>query len=318
MFRKFRTAGPAVDLLRRIRSHAACRRAKVCVRYPASLRAERVIIAIGQVHPVSRGRFSFFAARKIARCQAWIFALGCALKEEFGVSAFGQEGLSAKADSPVTGRIRPSLIKDLGSVAEDPRSALAFLRSAASRWRRALKDRNDRDIAKAVRELSALTLLQVRYRDAGVFSIEQSSVHARVTSAVHALGIEIEKLERSAAFRRARSKKGKNLTKEEYAATVRRNGLVKKFNAVLRHPERDRSIFREVSEYAKDRDVTVFLLGEAHRTPMLKIAAEFGDDDVLFMWITPPNLRKPSMIVPLTAFFVAILALLTLGPRMPL
>ena len=71
---------------------------------------------------------------------------------------------------------------------------------------------------------------------------------------------------------------------------MRRNRLVKEFNKMLRHPERDRAIFREVCDHAADMPVTAFVLGQGHRQAMLRLARKHAPRDVLFLWITTPVL----------------------------
>jgi hypothetical protein len=283
----FQARGPAQTLLRSILEDPAFRRCRVTRTGRAD--ASRLVVALGQVHPVLRGRYEKFQARRIAMVQAWIYRAALCLLERHGLHAFGQEGLSFEG-------VRGGKFRMEGALLDDIRRALQrsvpenFLRQTAVEWRRALRSGDGRTASRTVATLNGLTLLQAVHGDAALFPIEQRSVHGTITAAIDALQQRIARAEASAVYQASRSKGGKNLTKQEYAAAMERNTLVKEWNALLKHPERDRAIFREIVEAAGDQVLTVFVLGEGHRSGMLRLAKREGPSDMLFVWVTPKAL----------------------------
>ena len=280
-----RIGGPAGEALARLRALPAFRRAKVEARGRG--RPGRLIVGIGQVHPVLQGKFEGFQARRIARVQAWIFRACLALREAFGVRVFGEEGLAGEEmEGPC--RLSPELLepvaRGLAAAGED-----VYLGGVAREWRSAL-GRDPERAAHAALLLSGLTLLQAAHEDCAVFAIEQAAVHGAVGEGVARLRSEMDALERLPEYAEFRRKGGKGLTREEYDVAGRHQALVKAYNATLAHPERDRAIFREIVEFAEKRDVTVFVLGAAHRKGFLRLARRHLPADVLFAWVMPPML----------------------------
>ncbi len=284
--------GPAADLLWRIHRDPGFRHARFEV-HAGKGELKRLILGIGQMHPVLQGKFEGFQAHRIAAIQAWIFQVCLRLTREYGVHSFGQEGLWSSGTGAVAySRIDPSLLDAWAVEVRDPATAPRFLRRVSDQWRKALR-RGDADAA--ARQASALNgqaLVQALEPGVSAFPLEQQDVHGVIGSQIDALHREADTIEQSAAFRSMRAKGGRGLTQEEYSIAVRRNALIKAFNALLTHPERDRSIFREVMRAAEKVGVTVFVLGQAHRSAQLRLAREHGDDDLVYAWVTPPQLWR--------------------------
>lgn len=252
--------------------------------------AGRLILGIGQIHPVHRGKFTRSLSRKIADAQAWIFTLTDFLHRTWGVREFGQEGFSAAGEDPVHARLDPQILGDLKAELAREGSVRSLLRQVAGRWRKALRRKDAAEVRHTATVLNGLTILQSLYSDVSLFPIEQVDVHGRLGEGIGYLHDEIAALEASSSYRGFQAKGGKGLTQEEYDAATRRMTLGKQFHALLNHPERDRSIFREVVEHAEGRAMTVFVLGQAHRGRQLKLAKEYLPADALYVWITPPQL----------------------------
>ncbi|OGJ57999.1 hypothetical protein A2635_03135 [Candidatus Peribacteria bacterium RIFCSPHIGHO2_01_FULL_51_9] len=285
----FRPSGPAYDLALSLQQSPVARRARWDFRWRRGRTVRRLVLGLGQMHPVLHGRFDFFLARRIALVQAWIFDVLRHLLLEYGVHSFGQEGFSADVSGVTRARVNAPILEELKAELRDHHSAKLFLKRVAQHWRRALRRGSRSQTEYAATALNALTLLQALHAQVTVFPLEQSDVHGRVYEGIVHLQNEIARIESSSAFCAMQRKGGKKLTSEEYAAATLRNKLVKEFNALLAHPERDRSIMRQVIEHI-DGPLTVFILGNAHRRNILKIAREHVPDDALFVWITPPAL----------------------------
>lgn len=273
-------------LLKRLRRSRACRGGRMRMA-KGTKPYTGVIIGIGQMHTVLTGRFSRRQARKIAKIQTWIFHLCAFLHSEAGVTSFGQEGLSLSGNGREEARITDAMLEPLKH--QDPEYAI---RHAADAWRAALRKG---DLDNAAREslfVNALTLMQAMSPSVTVFPIEQADVHGAVGAGIEELHKQIERIESSTVYRSAAAKRGKHLTPEEAEAAKLRNDLVQAYNKTIAHPERDRSILREVLEQAEKKPVTVFILGEAHRKGMLKLAKKHLPEGMVFAWITPPQLWR--------------------------
>lgn len=254
----------------------------------------KLIIGIGQVHPILSGTFSRRQARQIADTQAWIFELCKMLTEQFHVQAFGQEGLWAELTERSTARMDPSLLARIEHAPEDARE---WFRRTAEDWRSALERRDADGAAMANALLNGLTMLQALHPTVGVFPIEQQDVHGRIGEGMNTLRVALAKVESSELFRSVRAKQGRGLTREEVAVVHQRNGYVHAFDKLLNHPERDRSIFREIHLAAERMPVVIFVLGQAHRHRQLRLARKHLDDGMLFLWITPPQLWARGRIL---------------------
>ena len=154
----------------------------------------------------------------------------------------------------------------------------------------ALKLGNEKEIVKYATVLNGVGILQALKSDVSVFPIEQKDVHGRIGEGISKLQDEMVRVEASKEYKSVQYKKGKGLTKKEYNAAMHRNALVKEFNRALAHPERNRSIFREVLEFSEHHDTTVFVLGQAHRSGILSLANTHLPSGTLFVWITPKEL----------------------------
>lgn len=282
----FFCSGPATQTLRRLRRSTALRRWRIQTRGRGE--CIHLILGIGQVHPVLSGRFEWFQARRIATVQADIFELCRYLVKHYRVSSFGQEGLSSDDSGPMRARMGDALLFEITHAIKD-RGVRHYLRTVATRWRKALR-KGDREVAAhATAALNGLSVLQAVDPKVTIFPIERRDLHGAIGEAIDTLSREIQKVEASTAFQSAQRKGGKGLTKQEYKAALTRHALIKQYNKTLSHPERDRAIQKEVLKHMGDR-MTVFVLGQAHHTNQLTFAARTMPDGVLFVWLTPPGL----------------------------
>jgi len=109
----FRPSGPAVDTLKQLRKSSALNRFRVQTRGRGE--CTKLIIGIGQVHPVLSGKFERFQARRIANVQAEIFTVCRFFSRQHHVMSFGQEGYSGQGPA----RLPPDTLAQLKSAAGD-------------------------------------------------------------------------------------------------------------------------------------------------------------------------------------------------------
>jgi hypothetical protein len=294
-----RTRGPALDTLTALQRGKAFPGARidgVC----SSLRAKHIVLGIGQMHPVLSGKFARLQARSIGVVQAWIFRACAALVRLAKVDTFGQEGFSTPDGRPVRARANESVLESVRREAGSEGNEGGYLRTVAARWRLALARRDATAAAEEAFKLNGLVMLQARDQRVGIFPIEHQAIHGAVGENIHRLQGLITQVEATAAYQGALGKGGKDLTKEEYDAVMRRNELIHAFNTAIASPERDRAMFQAVVEQAelerkRRNDVpgqvlSVFVLGAAHRRGFLTLAKQHLPGDMLFVWVTPAPL----------------------------
>ena len=305
----FRPSGPAVDTLKQLRKSSALNRFRVQTRGRGE--CTKLIIGIGQVHPVLSGKFERFQARRIANVQAEIFTVCRFFSRQHHVMSFGQEGYAGQGPA----RLPQETLKQLKKAAGDRTGVKRVLRSTASAWRKALHKGDAKKAASTSMTLNGIALLQALDKGVTMFPIEQKDVHSAIGQSINRLQHEIHQIETSSLFRSVQQKSGKGLTKEEYESAVMRNKLIKQFNKVIAHPERDRAIMREVIKHAKT-DITVFILGAGHRSGFLTLAAKILPEGYVFVWLTPPGLwwwkatlRRIGWVIIVAAALMMVVAL---------
>ncbi|MDA1292990.1 MAG: hypothetical protein O3A81_04395 [bacterium] len=279
----FRPSGPATETLKRLRRAPAFRRYKVQVRGKGE--CTKLVIGIGQLHPVLTGTFERFQARRIANVQSEIFAMCWYLSRTQNVLSFGQEGYSGTG----LARFPKEMLSQLKASAGHRSGVKRVLRRTAYIWRKALNKGDDKKAVLSATALNGIALLQALDRGVHMFPIEQEDVHSAIGESIARLQHEIHQIETSSLYRSVQQKGGKGLTREEYESAQMRNKLIKQFNTTLSHPQRDKAILREVIKHAH-RDITVFILGAGHRSGFLALTAKSLPEDILFVWLTPPSL----------------------------
>ena len=271
-------------LLRNLRHAGALRRARVDRRGPRD--ATRLIIAVGQIHPVLTGRFSTGTAKLIGRTQAWIYRFCTALHDIAGIHRFGQEGFGGQEDARIAGHLLEQLQGRMRGATVD-----AALRDTALAWARALHRGDMERAAAEAAILNGLAPLQIAHTDVAAFGIEHAGIHGSIGAAIDELHARLQQCDASAPYRAAVMKEGKQLTQEEYEALQKHNALVQAYNRTLASPERDRAMFQRIMERARGAPCTVFILGQAHRRAFLRLARRHAvPEGIAFLWVTPPQL----------------------------
>jgi hypothetical protein len=302
----FRPSGPAAQMLKQLRKDAALKRFRVQTRGKGE--CTKLIIGIGQVHPVLSGKFERFQARQIANVQAEIFTVCRYLSRSQEVMSFGQEGYAGQGHA----RLPQDALTKLKAAAGDRTGVKRVLRSTASTWRKALHKGDAKQAASACMCLNGIALLQALNKGITMFPIEQKDVHSAIGQSIARLQHELHQIETSSLFQSVQRKGGKGLTKAEYESAVMRNKLIKQFNKVIAHPERDRSILREVIKHS-DKDITVFILGAAHRSGFLTLSAKTLPEGYMLAWLTPPSLWWWKALLRRTMWIAIVASMVVMG-----
>ncbi len=114
--------GPAFLKLKELRAKGCFRFARI-QGVAKSLQARRLVIGIGQMHPVLQGRFAGFQANRIAVTQAAIFFSCYRLENMAGVRSFGQEGFSSPDGSHMEARLSDAMLVSMRNDALRPERA---------------------------------------------------------------------------------------------------------------------------------------------------------------------------------------------------
>jgi len=289
-----RHKGPAWEFMRLLRKSKPCKGSQFKYRATGK-QPDRVVIGIGQIHPVLKGHFVGRYAKQIARAQAAVFTVCHYLYKKGGITSFGQEGFSVTAGRAVEKRIDADVIQDLMKDVYGHKGPKKILLKLSKKWRKALRKKDQEEVIRTATALNALTLLQAVEEKVTVFPIESREVHSAISDELNALHDETEKIRTSAAFQSARKKNGKELTKEEYDAVMKHNKLAKQFETLIRSAKRDEAILSNVLQYSEGKHVTVFVLGQGHKKAMLRLAKKTCPPEVLFVWMTVKPLRKLRM-----------------------
>ena len=289
MFWITRRIGIAEDRLRRILRSKLVKGGKVHIRRCES-EPKHLIIGIGQIHPVLRVTFERFQAKRIATVQYWIFRLCEYLVKQEEIQCFGKEGFASIKGKSTRARLPLELLKEIKNEHIKGGGTKRVFKRAAEQWRKALHKQQLEKARGAIHFLDALSLLQANHSQVTIFPLERDNVHSAIHKSLNSLQDQVKGLESSAAFRSARSKGGKGLTQKEVQALLNRNKLVQSRNQLLSDPRRDQEIFKNVITQATSESVTVFVLGQGHRNRFLMLARSQMPSDMLFVWITPPQL----------------------------
>ncbi len=284
-----RPHGEAWNTVKTVLQSSLMRRTKVTYRYKG-LFQKKLVIGIGQIHPVLRGRFENFLVKKIAKTQHWIFQCTEMLHKNLHVRFFGREGFGSMnrdyTQTRISSETKTSIIQSI----EKNHSLLRHFHEASKVWQKNARRNQQEESAKAMMLFDSLTVLQALYPHTGIFPLEDSHIHGTISEKINIIQNEIVKIEQSKPFQDAKKNNGKNLTKEAYDAVRKRNKQIDEFHALLKSPERDHEIFERILGASKNQPITVFVLGNAHQSSMLKLAKKNIDRETLFLWITPPQL----------------------------
>lgn len=272
----------------------------------------KVIICLGQKHTVHRGRVSKWGAKHTAKVQARLFEYYRYFHHKWNVHSFGAEGVIANGkgskyryhDELLENALSSKEIEQLK--AEDEAVHLdtvtKILKRLAVEWYRKMKifghdlTYGQREIAPYASAVNGLRLYNYLAENVTFYPIEGESAYMQVSAGVQKNQEEMIRMESDRFYRSAREKKWKNLTKEEYDATVKYNLLVKDFNKVIKSNYREKASLALALENLSHTNVgepalTVFTMGIGHRTNYKWLVPRYlKSADSAFVLITAPEL----------------------------
>lgn len=283
---------------------------------------QKVVIILGQVHTVWRGKIGHRERRQIVACQARLCSYYALFEELYDLTEFGGEGLYEGVSTDFADRkcfelyepIRRRLVADnrVLTPEELPTVAVKILDELAKRWQEELRHQRDigtlRLYASAVSGQTLFNFLTPN--EIRVFGVEGEEAYRKVLKVVDELGERLAQLEQTHAFRAVRQRNGKVQTSKERDAVLLYNELAEQFNRMIKSDIRERATLELLVEKAKKADMTVLTMGYGHRKNYLRLARRsLKGTDIAFVFLTPPELLPHLWL----RIGVPVLFLLTFG-----
>lgn len=290
-----------LQLVDHLQKHPLFKRARVDI-YTPTTTPENIIILIGQVHTVWKGRIGNRERKKIVNCQARLCSYYAYFEQFHNITQFGGEGLydgletsfADQASFQLYQQIEKKLqishpipVEKLSIVAQ------SILKKLGEEWHNALlkKDLLEK-IQLFASSVSGMTLFNyLNNEKIKVYAVEGEKAYQKVLRGVNHLAERIEKSEKSYEMRVVRQQGGKAKTDKQVEAVKQYNLLVKEFNSVIGSDLRERATLEIMKEKTNNQRIVVFTMGVGHRKNYLKLADEyFKGGKTAFMFITPPEL----------------------------
>lgn len=282
-----------------LRSSSVFRRARFDVYLPTKT-CDRLIICCGQMHTVlSKRGMWWWTAWRIARIQARLFTYYVAFFQSCAVRSFGLEGLTHNVGQEQFFHVQyrdhsfVTEVERVGLVAGNLAAARTILQRLARDWNTALQESLPLpEVARRAELVSGSRLLAAGMPAVTFYPVESRVAHGAVWEKIQALERQIKLAENVPAFIRARSKGFKELTREEYDATMCHQKLQHTFAKTLEGSgERERASLLIALEQVHTNHIAVFTMGQAHRRMYLRLAPKIlATENIGFVFITPPEL----------------------------
>lgn len=318
-FSRASSSNAIMKMIREMRSHSVFKRARFDV-YSGTLKPKKMVVLLGQVHTVWKGKIGNRERNMIVRCQARLCSYYAFFEGVYDVRSFGGEGIyeglntsfhdqfSFQLYQQQLDRLEISLPVDIRNL---PEVSTRILNGLAHEWHDQLRRQTSLErIQQLAGAVSGQSLFQfLNGRKVEVFPVEGQQAYRKVLMAINALGAQIEKLESTESFRYVKQRGGNIKTEKEAQVIQQYNALVKEFNHMIGSDIRERATFEILKERAEQERVVVFTMGVGHRSRYLQLANEyFSDQEIAFVFITPPELLPRWKVI----IGVPLLVLITL------
>ncbi|MDP2691956.1 MAG: hypothetical protein Q8O95_06175 [bacterium] len=307
-FSKHRKVNSVFQILSQMRRHPVFRWARFDV-YTPTLHPKKLILLLGQVHTVWKGKIGNRERRKIVNCQARLCSYYAYLEQFHQVRQFGGEGIYDGLESRFYDQVSFALYQEMEEklgfhrpVLLDQITAVAkkILKELGEEWHKVLLDQ--RDLSRIQRLSAAVSgqtlfnfLSEGRVR---VYPIEGEGAYQHVLQGISQLGARISKLENTSEFRMVRQRGGKSKSVKESEVILQYNALVKEFNQVIGSDLRERATMEILRKKAEEDSLVVFTMGVGHRKNYLRLVDEYlRGSGVAFVFVTAPELRVSWWIV---------------------
>jgi len=300
-FSKTRKTNGTFRIVDHIRKHPVFKKSRVDL-YTSDFHPEKLVVLLGQMHTVWKGKIGNRERKKIVKCQARLCSYYAYFEQFHNINKFGGEGLYDGLEISYRDTASFDLYRQLEKKLSIQRPVrLEQLAKVASRilaelgkdWHNELRlQRNLKRIQVYAAAVSGQTLFNFlnegRIR---VFPVEGERAYQHVLEKINHLGDRIAKLEQSYELKVVRQRGGKVKTEKESEVIKQYNALVKEFNRIIGSDLRERATMDILKEKSELEKVVVFTMGVGHRKNYLKLADQFfRGKKTAFVFITPPEL----------------------------
>lgn len=251
--------------------------------------AKKMVVILGQVHTVWRGKIGNRERNSVVRCQERLYRYYGYFSEVFGLKSFGSEGMYEGLETSFQDQRSFQLYREV----EKKVGAENILSELGRRWHEALLAKKDEEALKLfATAVCGQTLFQYFQQGKVVsYPIEGEAAYQYVLLGVNHLGERIRKLEDSPEFRAVRQRGGKIKDEKEAEKVRQYNALVREFNAVIGSDLRERATLSLLRERLLHEDLVVLTMGVGHRENYRRLARDFCEThQAVFVFVTPPEL----------------------------
>lgn len=300
-FSKTRKTNATFKIIDHIRKHPVFKGARIDL-YVPSINPQKLIVLLGQIHTVWKGKIGNRERKKIVRCQARLCSYYAYFEQFHNVTKFGGEGIYDGLETSFHDKMnfqlyeevekkikieKPIRLEQLATVARK------ILEELGLEWHQEL--RSQRDIKKIQRYASAVSGQSLfnflNEEKVKVYPIEGERDYQQVLQGITQLGNRVAKLEQSYEMKVVKQRGGKALNEKEAEVVKQYNSLVKQFNKLIGSDIRERSTMEILKKKVEKESLLVFTMGMGHRKNYLKLTREYlSGTDVAFMFISPPEL----------------------------
>lgn len=251
--------------------------------------AKKLVVILGQVHTVWRGKIGNRERKNVVRCQERLLRYYAYFADDLGLQRFGSEGMYEGLETSFQDQRCFKLYREV----EKAVGVENILVELGRRWHRALREKTDEDALRLyAAAVCGQTLFQY-FRSSKVVSypIEGEVAYQHVLRGVNHLGERIRKLEDSFELRAVRQRGGVAKDQKEAEKVAQYNALVREFNTVIGSDLRERATLGLLRERLSQDDLVVLTMGVGHRENYRRLAPDFCEANrTAFVFVTPPEL----------------------------
>ncbi|MGE3278999.1 MAG: hypothetical protein AB7J40_04390, partial [Candidatus Altimarinota bacterium] len=284
-----------------LKKHTVFRRARFDVVLPDQP-PEKMVILLGQVHTVWKGKIGNRERKQIVRCQSRLCSYYAYFEQFLQVRSFGGEGIYEGLNTSFHDEQNFRLYRDIERkiqlqhpipLEKLSEAAERMLHELGREWHRELLNQNNlKNIQLLAAAVSGQSLFNyLRDGQIDMYPIEGELAYRRVLEGITRLGHQIEKLEQTEEIRAVRSRDGKAKTEKEAEKILHLNALIQEFNRVIGSDIRERATFEILRQKSEQDSAVIFTMGIGHRKNYLSLVKEyFGESSTVFVFITAPEL----------------------------
>jgi len=300
-YRRWKKTNSTVQTIEQLKRHPVFKRARFDVILPDQP-PQKMVILLGQVHTVWKGKIGNRERKQIVRCQARLCSYYAYFERFLQVRSFGGEGIYEGLNTSFHDDQNFQLYREIErkiqlqhpiALEKLPEVAEGILQELGREWHRELLNqislKRIQLFAGAVSGQSLFNYL--RDGQIEMYPIEGELAYRRVLEGINRMGRQIEKLEQTEEIRAVRSRDGKAKTEKEAGKVEHLNALIQEFNRIIGSDIRERATFEILRQKIENTPIAIFTMGIGHRKNYLSLVKDyFGESTTAFVFVTAPEL----------------------------